>query len=39
MTTIMTAQLSDTIDTTHSESSIYVTAEIINTYYELQNSS
>ena len=38
MTTIMTAQLSDTIDTTHSESSIYATTEILHTYNELQNS-
>ena len=35
MTTSMTAQLSDT---THNESSIYSAAEILNTYYELQNS-
>ena len=34
----MTAQLSDTIDTTHNESSIYGTVEILNTHYELQNS-
>ena len=38
MTTIITAQLSDTIDTTHSESCVYATAEILNTYHELQNS-
>ena len=38
MTTIMIAQLSDTIDTTHNESNIYDTAEILNTYYELQKS-
>ena len=38
MTTVMTVQFSDTIDTTHTESSMYATAEILNTYYELQNS-
>ena len=39
MTTIMTGELPDTIDSTHSESGIYTAADILIMYYRLQNSN